>query len=180
MGSLLKNNRNIRVLELRRQRKVYKRARTQGDSLCSSNARKRLSNTVIHIYSDNKTALKYVTKAGGTASFDLQDLAVKIQGLCNQHQLQVHYQHIPGVENIKADQLSRVRKPIYEMTVPPKMFQRLYQTWGRTMKVDAFAAYHNYQLPRYWSYQMDPFAEKIDVFQQNWKRKDLYMFPRGN
>ncbi|KAG0739047.1 hypothetical protein G6F57_012393 [Rhizopus arrhizus] len=42
MGSLLKNNRNIRVLELRRQRKVYKRARAQGDLLCSSNARKKI------------------------------------------------------------------------------------------------------------------------------------------
>ncbi|KAG1302908.1 hypothetical protein G6F64_010529 [Rhizopus arrhizus] len=42
MRSLLKNNRNIRVLELRRQRKVYERARTQGDLLCSSNARKNI------------------------------------------------------------------------------------------------------------------------------------------
>ncbi|KAG0733851.1 hypothetical protein G6F57_018370 [Rhizopus arrhizus] len=42
MGRLLKNNRNIRGLELRRQRKVYKRARTQGDLLCSSNARKKI------------------------------------------------------------------------------------------------------------------------------------------
>jgi hypothetical protein len=37
----------------------------------------------ILIYSDNMTALKYVTKAGGTASFHLQDLAVKIQEICN-------------------------------------------------------------------------------------------------
>ncbi|KAG1318406.1 hypothetical protein G6F62_012373 [Rhizopus arrhizus] len=42
MRSLLKNNRNIWVLGLRRQRKVYERARTQGDLLCSSNARKNI------------------------------------------------------------------------------------------------------------------------------------------
>ncbi|KAG2236264.1 hypothetical protein INT48_008624 [Thamnidium elegans] len=72
---------------------------------------KKVNNVDMKIYSDNMTALKYVTKAGGTASFALQDLAVKIQDICNLHHLTVQYQHIPGVQNVKADQLSRSKKP---------------------------------------------------------------------
>ncbi|KAG1392100.1 hypothetical protein G6F60_012229 [Rhizopus arrhizus] len=83
---------------------------------------KRLKHTTIKILSDNMTALKYVTKAGGTASFALQDLAVKIQDLCNLHHLTVQYQHIPGILNVTADQLSRSKKPLYESTIPKKMF----------------------------------------------------------
>lgn len=64
---------------------------------------KKIENVTINIYSDNMTALKYVTKAGGTASFQLQDLAVKIQDICNQNQLIVQYQHIPGIQNVKTD-----------------------------------------------------------------------------
>ncbi|KAG1049828.1 hypothetical protein G6F43_007863 [Rhizopus delemar] len=44
-------------------------------------------NSTIKIYSDNKTALKYTTKSGGTISMTLQDLAIQIQELCNQHNI---------------------------------------------------------------------------------------------
>ncbi|KAG1439185.1 hypothetical protein G6F46_014600 [Rhizopus delemar] len=65
------------------------------------------------------TALKYTVKDGGTASALLQDLAVKIQDLCNFYHLDVQYQHIPEVENVKADQLSRqTSMPLYEASVP--------------------------------------------------------------
>lgn len=92
---------------------------------------KRLKHTTIKILSDNMTALKYVTKAGGTASFALQDLAVKIQDLCNLHHLTVQYQHIPGILNVTADQLSRSKKPLYESTIPKKMFQFIYKNGGK-------------------------------------------------
>ncbi|KAG1035982.1 hypothetical protein G6F43_013135 [Rhizopus delemar] len=71
--------------------------------------------STIRVYTDNMTALKYTVKDGGTASALLQDLAVKIQDLCNFYHLDVQYQHIPGVENVKADQLSRqTSMPLYE------------------------------------------------------------------
>ncbi|KAG1630100.1 hypothetical protein G6F44_011435 [Rhizopus delemar] len=44
-------------------------------------------NSTIHIFSDNKTALKYVTKAGGTASYLLQSLALQIQDITNMFNL---------------------------------------------------------------------------------------------
>ncbi|KAG1335721.1 hypothetical protein G6F62_006542 [Rhizopus arrhizus] len=53
-------------------------------------------------------AKKY-KNSSGTSSPLLQDLAVKIQDICNQYKLKVEYHHIPGVNNIQADQLSRQR-----------------------------------------------------------------------
>ncbi|KAG1320249.1 hypothetical protein G6F62_011422 [Rhizopus arrhizus] len=61
-------------------------------------------NSTIKIYSDNRTALKYTTKSGGTTSVFLQELAVQIQELCNYHNIKVIYQHIPGVLNTQAGQ----------------------------------------------------------------------------
>ncbi|KAG2217341.1 hypothetical protein INT45_009098 [Circinella minor] len=56
---------------------------------------KKYRGSTIKIYTDNMTALKYTVKDGGTASALLQDLAVQIQDLCNQYQLDVQYHHIP-------------------------------------------------------------------------------------
>jgi hypothetical protein len=69
-------------------------------------------NSTIKIYSDNITALKYTTKSGGTTSMILQDLAIQIQEICNQHNIKVMHQHIPGILNTQADMLSRLRKPL--------------------------------------------------------------------
>ncbi|CEP10306.1 hypothetical protein, partial, partial [Parasitella parasitica] len=121
----------------------------------------------LRLHTDNITALKYVTKAGGTASSVLQDLAVKIQDLCNQYSMKVHYQHIAGVKNTVADHLSRIHKPLHESSIPPRFFSQLRQSWGRRWKIDAFAASHNHKLPQYWSMTKDPFSSRMDAFQQS-------------
>ncbi|KAG0923329.1 hypothetical protein G6F57_019231 [Rhizopus arrhizus] len=59
----------------------------------------KLENCTIKVFTDNTTALKYTTKFGGTASLQLQELAVLIQDLCNQYNLTVIYQHIAGIKN---------------------------------------------------------------------------------
>ncbi|KAG0943812.1 hypothetical protein G6F29_011592 [Rhizopus arrhizus] len=46
---------------------------------------RKCENSTIKIFSDNMTALKYTTKSGGTASEVLQDLAIRIQELSQQH-----------------------------------------------------------------------------------------------
>lgn len=99
----------------------------------------RLENCTIKVFTDNTTALKYTTKFGGTASLQLQELAVLIQDLCNRHHLTVTYQHIAGLKNTIADQLSRKHIPLYEQTIPKKLFHRVVQQWGQ-LTVDAFAA----------------------------------------
>lgn len=134
--------------------------------------------TEINLHTDNMTALKYVTKSGGTASTALQDLAVKIQDLCNLlHQLKIRYHHVAGVRNTEADRLSRSGQPMYESSIPRTFFNLLKKRWGRYWRIDAFAASHNHQLRQYWSLHHDPFAQQSDAFQQDWTSNDMYMFP---
>ena len=62
----------------------------------------------------------------------LQDLAVQIQEICNTHQLQVQYQHIAGIENIDAGELSRrTTNSLYEAIIPKPTFDRIQRNWGR-------------------------------------------------
>jgi ribonuclease HI len=68
---------------------------------------KKLENCTIRVFTDNTTALKYTVRFGGTASLQLQELAVMIQDICNEYNLKVVYQHIPGIKNTNADRLSK-------------------------------------------------------------------------
>jgi hypothetical protein len=70
--------------------------------------------SILQIYSDNTTALKYVNKAGETSSEILQELAIQIQAVCNSYNVRLTCHHIPGIQNTMADRLSRKKVPLYE------------------------------------------------------------------
>ena len=57
-----------------------------------------------------------------------------------------------------------------------KVFSKLQKTWGH-FDIDLFAARHNRQLPRYFSFKPDPEAEAVDALAQNWSNLKLYAFP---
>ncbi|EIE78420.1 hypothetical protein RO3G_03124 [Rhizopus delemar RA 99-880] len=130
------------------------------------------------VFTDNITALKYSAKAGGTASPLLQELAIEIQEVIKTYNLTVTYSHVPGILNIKADALSRIKvtNPLYEAAIPKKWFQVINQKMG-PLKIDSFAARHNTKLKTFWSYQADPDARAVDAFRQVWPKKGLYLFP---
>jgi ribonuclease HI len=137
---------------------------------------KSIGNTHVQIYTDNMTALKYVTKAGGTASIQLQDLALQIHELISKHNITVSFQHIRGIHNTVADRLSRTQLPWYEQKLPTKLFKRIEGRWGRR-KIDAFAAAHNHQTKIYWSLVPDPQAAAVNAFHQRWPANGLYLYP---
>lgn len=91
---------------------------------------KKYEGAVIKIFSDNITALKYARRSGGTASLWLQELALEIQEITAQRNMQVQYQHIAGIKNVQADRLSRKEKPLYEWKLPRRFFQIIQGTWG--------------------------------------------------
>jgi 16S rRNA C967 or C1407 C5-methylase (RsmB/RsmF family) len=113
---------------------------------------------------------------GGTPSAILQDLAIQIQELCNKHNITAIYQHIPGIQNTQADALSRIKRPVYESAIPKKMFCTIQKKWGK-LTIDAFAARHNQQLPRYWTLTEDPAAAAVDAFRETWSEKRMYLYP---
>lgn len=69
----------------------------------------------------------------------------------------MHAEHISGKANVAADRESRRR--------------------FEAMDIDLFAARHNAQLPRYYSYRPDPYAEAVDAMTQNWSQMKPYAFP---
>lgn len=66
------------------------------------------------LYSDNWTVIKYVMKQGGTASSILQALALSIRETLTNNQITLTYQHITGMQNTTADDLSHKKIPSYE------------------------------------------------------------------
>ncbi|KAG1247021.1 hypothetical protein G6F68_014386 [Rhizopus microsporus] len=136
----------------------------------------KFKNKTIKIFTDNKTSIKYTTKAGGTASPILQDIAVKIQDLCNQFCLKVAYQHVKGILNTEADSLSRKQPPLYERSLSKNIFRKIQMRWG-PLTVDTFANRHNRKLHKYYSLRPDPEAQKLDALQQKWPKRIAYCYP---
>lgn len=80
-------------------------------------------NRTIKIFTDNTTSIKYTTKAGGSASPLFQEIAIKIQELCNKFfGIEVYYQHVKkGILNTEAGTLSRKQVPVYERRLPRRI-----------------------------------------------------------
>jgi len=74
----------------------------------------------------------------------------------------IHAKHIPEVYNLVADAESRVALDPSDWKLMPSILARLQMIWG-PLKVDLFAAHHNKQLPRFFSFWPDPEAEAVDA-----------------
>ena len=59
----------------------------------------------------------------------------------------------------------------------PGVFQELNVKWG-PFDMDLFAAHHNAQLSRFFSYRLDPLAEAVDALNQTWTAMHPYAFPQ--
>ena len=79
----------------------------------------------------------------------------------------LHAEHIPGVYNTVADAESRQRFEQSDWKIHKGGFDRLPKVWG-PYNVDLFAAQHNRQLLRYFSFRPDQEAEAVDALVQCW------------
>ncbi len=128
------------------------------------------------IHSDNRTAISYINKQGGTHSEDLCVLAVDIWTWCLEKNLTVEATHVAGVNNTVADFESRRSFETCDWRLLPTVFQSLSDLFG-VFDIDLFAARHNSQLPRFCSWLLDPEAETIDAFSRSWSDLFGYAFP---
>jgi len=90
--------------------------------------------------------------------------------------LTIHAEHIPGCENIQADMESRRSVDPSDWCLNRTIFKSLEAKWG-PFDVDLFAAHHNKQLERFFSFRPDPQAEAIDALAQPWTNLRPYAFP---
>ena len=133
-------------------------------------------NITILLLLDNVTAIAFINRMGGTHSVRLSDLAVEIWDWCIQRKITIHAEHIPGVENVRADWESRHLSDSSDWRLHRDIFLHLEAVEG-PFSIDLFASRTNSQLPTYCSWKPDPHAVAIDAFSFSWRDHRPYMFP---
>ena len=134
-----------------------------------------LSDTVVHVRTDNTVALSYVLKQGGRIP-ELGAVAEELWAYCLDHKIHLTADHIPGILNTMADKWSRKVAGPSECRLTDPFFALLQQRRG-PFTIDLFASRTNARLPRYFSRYPDPGAEATDALSQDWTREQAYCFP---
>lgn len=100
----------------------------------------RIQNSPVLVKTDSTTTMFYLIKQGGTKSKSLS--AKAIWKWLIQHNISLQVQHVPGVQNTKADCLSRLASDCHEWELNQSQLRRIFEVWG-TPTLDLFATRHN-------------------------------------
>eukprot|EP00735_Rhodelphis_limneticus_P009037 TRINITY_DN2492_c0_g1::TRINITY_DN2492_c0_g1_i1::g.8884::m.8884 TRINITY_DN2492_c0_g1::TRINITY_DN2492_c0_g1_i1::g.8884 ORF type:complete len:657 (+),score=31.37,sp/Q99315/YG31B_YEAST/24.66/8e-19,RVT_1/PF00078.22/4.8e-17,Dam/PF05869.6/3.1e-05,RNase_H/PF00075.19/0.001 TRINITY_DN2492_c0_g1_i1:1350-3320(+) len=128
----------------------------------------------LRILTDNVTTVAYVNHFGGRWP-ELTEIATALHKECLRAGVEIHAEHLPGVQNQQADALSRSFDR-NDWMLNAGLFRRLDALWG-PHTVDRFASFLNAHCPRYNSYLPDPSCEAVDAFSQNWKGENNWVNP---
>ena len=128
-----------------------------------------LHHKTILLRTDNTTSLSHINKFGGSRVPALNTLATELWTWCLQRGITIQAQHIPGRENVVADQESRRTFTKNHWQIHPRQFHILQQRLGRHC-VDLFADRTTSLLPKYVSWKPDPGAIAVDAFSLNWSQ----------
>ena len=142
-------------------------------ALCSE-----LYNCHIQIQIDNQTAVTYINNMGGTHSKICNFLTKDFIIWCKDRFIWLSACHIAGIDNIKADTLSREINENIEWMLNPSIFSNICERLG-TPHSDLFASRVNKQLSVYFSYHPDDKAAGINAFAHKWNMF-VYIFPPFN
>ena len=83
---------------------------------------------------------------------------------CFKNEIWITAAHIPGAENVIADYESRKSYKDAEWMLNPEIFQKAIKHLKFKPDLDCFASRLNAQLPKYISYNPDPYVYLIDAF----------------
>ena len=133
-------------------------------------------NVHIHLRMDNRTAIFYINRMGGTRSHALAHSACQLWQWCLQRGITLSAEHLPGSDNSRADKESRLLQSSAEWRLHRGVFRQIMSALG-PCQVDLFATRLNCQLQRYVSWRSDPFAIATNAFTLNWQDMEGYAFP---
>ena len=119
--------------------------------------------------------MAYVNHLGGRSRF-LSEVARRLWRVTSQFGITLRAVHRPGVENRRADLLSRWKNDSTDLKLDPKYFCLAEQRWGRHT-VDLFATRLNRQDGRFASWRPDPEATAVDAFQFPPHRREPMVLP---
>jgi hypothetical protein len=128
---------------------------------------------------DNRTAVSYVCKQGGTRSASLMQLARSIFQIASSFNIWISAAYIPGILNVVADMHSRIGLVLKtEWTLSLRAFNWVCQaSLVGLPQVDLFANNYTKQLPRFGSPCPELGAEIVDALNSPWPNTVLYAFP---
>ena len=139
----------------------------------------RISRETVKINTDNTTAMSYINKYGGCHTPCLNNLSKEIWFWCIARNIHITAAHVPGIDNISADALSRNFIDNIEWSLDEKTFKSLCFIFDQPT-VDLFASRLNNKLPRFFSWRPDPYSEAVNAFSQSWQNLYGYAFPPFN
>ena len=137
---------------------------------------KQESNQTVLIQTDNKTAMTYINKMGGTVSSLCNQIVLDLWDWCLKRDISMKAEFIPGKENVIADWESRHHQDSSSWGLDPFIFQTLM---NKTLacNVDLFANRLNTKLDRFYSWLPDPEAEAHNALLHPWVGIRGYAFP---
>lgn len=133
-------------------------------------------NTHIQVRLDNMVAMHYINNMGGRIP-ELNLLVRDIWFWCIARNIWFSASHIPGIDNVEANRLSRTINDDLEWKLNETIFLKISQIFHLKEGIDLFASRSNYQLERYVSFFPDPEAVFVDAFSFPWKIDKFYIFP---
>ena len=137
-----------------------------------------LRRRVVRLMCDNATAVSYIKKEGGTRSFRLTRLTIRLLKWCDVKRIVLIPVHLPGVRNVQADSLSRVGQVLAtEWEINSVLLEPVFLEWG-TPQVDLFATFSNRKIDQFVSPYPDHRALHVDALSIPWQAMGLlYAFP---
>ena len=109
---------------------------------------------------DNVTAIAYINNMGGIKSETCNNIAYRIWNFCLENKLWISAAHIPGKNNIEADQQSRILPDATEWKLHPELFQKIVDKFG---KPDIYP-FASRQLKGYMPWHPEPGAMQVNAF----------------
>ena len=136
-----------------------------------------IGNSSVMIVTDNASVVAYIRKEGGTHSPSLCMEVWETLLWCHNKGISLRVRHIPGKNNILADRLSRISKPIStEWSLDQTICNAICMMTDHP-NIDLFATRLNNRLPLYVSPIPDKKALSVDALSMNWDRIHAYAFP---
>ena len=137
-----------------------------------------LKSRVVRLMCDNAVVVSYINKEGGTKSFRLTRLTIRLLKFCDRKGIRLVPVHLPGSRNIQAEALSRVGQTLAtEWAINGQLLHPVFSAWG-TPVIDLFATFANRKLPVFASPFPDQRAKYVDAMSVPWSGMGMvYAFP---
>ena len=137
----------------------------------------KLCNKHVRLLCDNSTAVACINKMGTSHSVACNHITYQMWMWCIENNIWISAAHIPGKDNIAADQESRRHNLDAEWKLNLDLLNNALDFLNFVPDIDLFASRINFQFSRYISFKADPEAFAVDAFSVSWSNLSFYAFP---